>query len=83
MENPCESPGPLRLSSKGERCAPFPSQKKYEFQKKIWVPKKVWVPKKGTHTFGSFFAATFFSFSVQTKKKIPGKTDFAGTLFFV
>ena len=26
MENPCESPGPLRLSSKGERCAPFPSQ---------------------------------------------------------
>ena len=26
MENPCESTGPLRLSSKGERCAPFPSQ---------------------------------------------------------
>ena len=25
MENPCESTGPLRLSTKGERCAPFPS----------------------------------------------------------
>ena len=23
MENPCELPGLLRLSSKGERCAPF------------------------------------------------------------
>ena len=40
--------------------------------------------KKGTHTFGYFFAGTFFLFELifQFKqKKVPGKTDFAGTVF--
>jgi len=39
----------------------FLHKKNMSSKKKIWVPKKVWVPKKGTHTFGSFFAGTFFS----------------------
>ena len=57
------------------------------------VPKKVWDPKKsmsskrkGTHTFGDIFAGTFFLFELKissNKKKVPGKTDFAGTFFFV
>ena len=56
------------------------------FRAEHCAKKSMGSQKKGTHTFGYFFAGTFFLFELKissNKKKVPGKTDFAGTVFFV
>ena len=49
------------------------------------VPKKVWVPKKKELILlSTFLPVLFFLFELKissNKKKVPGKTDFAGTFF--